>query len=207
MADLRFERVLVDQGFKRVAGLDEVGRGALFGPVVAAAVILPVELIKDATKKLSWVVEIDDSKRLTKAKRERLFEKILSYASSVGIGLATHREIDHKNIAWASQEAMRRALDSMTKNPDFLLVDGFYLNDVNYSQKKVVQGDRKSITIAAASIIAKVFRDEMLDRFDAVFEGYGLSKNKGYGTKEHYKALEKMGPTVFHRRSFNLRGK
>ena len=205
MADLRIERALIGKGFKRVAGLDEVGRGALFGPVVAAAVIFPVDLINQ-TGKFDWLDEVDDSKRLSAVKRERLSKKILFFASSAGIGLATHKEIDHKNIAWASQEAMRRALTSMTKNPDFLLVDGFLLNNVNYSQKKVVQGDRKSITIAAASIIAKVFRDEMLNHFDAVFEGYNLSKNKGYGTKEHYQALEKMGPSIFHRHSFNLRG-
>jgi len=151
-----------------------------------------------------WLGEIDDSKRLAPVKREVLAKEILSQAASVGIGSATHLEIDKNNIYWASLIAMRRAIQKLTPQPEFLLVDGFRLNGIHYPQLSVPQGDRKSITIAAASIVAKVFRDEMMDRLDKIYGGYALSRNKGYGTKEHFKALSEKGPTPLHRRSFNL---
>jgi ribonuclease HII len=181
MADFQIERKIVSKGFKLIAGVDEVGRGALFGPVVSAAVILPYILIK---RKLSgWVSEIDDSKVISPPKRRRLAKEILAHAFSVGVGLSSNFEID----------------------PDYILVDGFCLNDVNYPQISMPKGDRKSISIAAASIVAKVLRDEMMILLDKVYEGYSLSKNKGYGTKEHFKALKGRGPTPLHRSSFNLR--
>lgn len=205
MANFKIEREIIKSGYKAIAGVDEVGRGALFGPVVAAAVIFPCSVIKG--KRSARTEEINDSKLLSSKKREELVRTILKYASSIGIGQESNCEIDRNNIYWASLSAMKKAVLNMSKYPDFLLVDGFSLNDVKYTQRAIPQGDRKSISIAAASIIAKVFRDEMMNRFDKIYEGYGLSKNKGYATKEHYIALQKMGPTPFHRFSFNLKGK
>lgn len=205
MASFQIEKRIIRKGFRAIAGVDEAGRGAIFGPVVAAAVILPSVLI--GPRLSGWAEEIDDSKLISPSKRKKLAEAILANAFSVGIGSATNYEIDQKNIYWASLSAMRRAIENMPLAPDFILVDGFRLNDVNYPQRSIVQGDRKSISIAAASIVAKVLRDEMMIHLDKVYEGYALLKNKGYGTREHYKALKKMGPTLFHRLTFNLRYK
>jgi ribonuclease HII len=205
MADFRIEKSILGRGFRAIAGVDEAGRGALFGPVVSAAVILPDELIK---KRLSgWVREVDDSKVIPPGKRLRLAKEILFHAVSVGVGLCSNFEIDEKNIYWASICAMRRAVENLSCEPDFLLVDGFGLNDVKYAQVCVPRGDKKSISIAAASIVAKVLRDEMMILLDKVYGGYLLSKNKGYGTEEHYRALRKKGPTPLHRFTFNLRCK
>lgn len=202
MANFHIEKWLFNQGYRCIAGVDEAGRGALFGPVVAACVLFsPQFILKEAE---GWVKEIDDSKSLSSMKRERLAKEILTHAWGVGIGLATSTEIDQKNIYWASLGAMTRAVQSMPVAPDFLLVDGFNLNDVNYPQAGVSQGDKISISIAAASIVAKVMRDEMMYQMDVIYEGYSFAKNKGYGTKEHYVALKKMGPTPLHRFTFNL---
>lgn len=202
MPDFKIEKELIGKGFKAVAGVDEAGRGALLGPVVASAVIFPSKLIRGEKKE--WIEEINDSKLISPQKRERLAKLILTHASSIGIGLTTNIEIDKENIFWASLEAMRRAVQNLTKAPDFLLVDGCSLNDVNYLQIGLPHGDRKSISIAAASIIAKVLRDKMMTHMDTIYEGYAISKNKGYGTREHFKALKNMGPTAFHRLTFNL---
>lgn len=202
MPDFQIEKKVMERGFKSVAGLDEVGRGALFGPVVAAAVILPAAIIRGHLS--GWIKEINDSKLISAAKRKRLAQTILENAESVGIGMAKNFEIDQKNIYWASLKAMRRAVRNLHIPPDFLLVDGFRLTDIENAQISIPQGDRKSISIAAASIVAKVLRDEMMIRLDDVYEGYALSKNKGYGTKEHFNALKKRGPSSFHRLSFNL---
>jgi ribonuclease HII len=190
------------KGFKAIAGVDEVGRGALFGPVVAAAVILPNAIMKRSLPR--WAKEIDDSKVISPLKRKKVARAIIRNAASIGVGLATNFEIDRKNIYWASIDAMKKAVENMPITPDFILVDGFSLNDVNYPQLGIPQGDKKSISIAAASIVAKVLRDEMLVRLDRIYEGYSLSKNKGYGTREHYKALKEAGATYFHRQTFNL---
>ena len=203
MADFRLEKRILGRGCRAIAGVDEAGRGALFGPVVSAAVILPDELIR---KRLSgWVREVDDSKVISPGKRLRLAKEILFHAVSVGIGLCSSFEIDEKNIYWASICAMRRAVENLSCEPDFILVDGFGLNEVKYAQVRVPRGDKKSISIAAASIVAKVLRDEMMILLDKVYGGYFLSKNKGYGTEEHYRALRKKGPTPLHRFTFNLR--
>jgi ribonuclease HII len=122
----------------------------------------------------------------------------------VGIGWGTNREIDKDNISKISQLAMKRAVFNMPLIPDFLLVDGFRLNNVNYHQEVVLKGDKKSKSIAAASVVAKVYRDSLMEHFDRIYEGFSLKKNKGYGTKEHYTALKKRGPTTFHRKTFNL---
>ena len=204
MADFKLEREILKTGHKKIAGLDEVGRGALFGPVVAAAVIFQSSLVEEEAN--GYLLEINDSKLLSPLKRKRLAKAILTDAYSVGIGMATNLEIDQKNIYKASLEAMARAIINLPVTPDFLLVDGFCLNNVHYSQLKVPQGDKKSISIAAASIIAKVLRDEMMTHLDEIYEGYSLTKNKGYGTKEHYRSLEERGPTLFHRLTFNLGG-
>jgi len=202
LADFKIEREIIQEGYSVIAGIDEAGRGALFGPVVAAAVAFPHSLITG--KRQTWLDEINDSKLLSSNKRKRLAKSILEHTNFVGIGLATNIEIDRQNIYWASLEAMRRAIDKMGTEPEYLLVDGFRLADVPYPQKKIPKGDRKSKSIAAASIMAKVIRDEILVHLDKVFSGYALWKHKGYGTKEHYAALRKLGPTDFHRRSFNL---
>jgi len=203
VADFWIEKRIVKKGFRAIAGVDEAGRGALFGPVVAASVILPLSLIKG--KEEAWIKKVNDSKLLSPLQRSRLAKYILAQATSVGIGLATNEEIDRQNIYWASLTAMKRAVSNMTVYPDFLLVDGFCLNSVNYPQIGLPKGDKKSITIAAASIIAKVLRDRMMLQLDKIYEGYALGKNKGYGTKEHYAALKKRGPCAWHRMSFNLK--
>jgi ribonuclease HII len=203
MPDFQLERRALAQGYRAVAGLDEAGRGALFGPVVAAAVIFSPELIQGTIG--DWMCEINDSKLLSPRKRQRLCRLILQGAEAVGWGMAHNIEIEERNIHWAALESMRRAIERLALEPDFLLVDGFRLNDVHYSQERVRQGDRKSITIAAASIVAKVLRDEMVVHLDRIFEGYSLARHKGYGTREHYQALRKLGPSVFHRRTFNLK--
>lgn len=202
MADFSIERHIFQKGFKSIAGIDEAGRGALFGPVVAASVILPSRFMTDGDP--PWIRDVDDSKLLSPKKRKILARLILEHASSIGIGLATNGEIDRQNIYWASLEAMRRAVSQMTIEPEYLLVDGFQLGSVPFPQMGVPQGDRKSTTIAAASILAKVIRDEIIVFLDKVYTGYGLERNKGYGTKEHYDALKKLGPSEFHRGSFNL---
>jgi ribonuclease HII len=202
MADLRIEKQLVRKGFRSIAGIDEAGRGALFGPVVAACVAFNNDFLLASKEK--WFKEIQDSKKIPQMKRERLAGKILACAECVGIGLSTHLEIDAVNIHSASLQAMTQAVSNLRIEPCFLLVDGFSLNDVHYPQMAVIKGDQKSKTIAAASIIAKVKRDEMMIHMDRVFPGYGLAKNKGYGTREHFSAISSLGPTSFHRLSFDL---
>lgn len=205
MPDFQIEKNLIAKGFSAIAGIDEAGRGALFGPVVASAVAFSPSLIKHNREE--WIREIHDSKLLSPKKRRNLARLIVMHSRSVGIGITTNQEIDLCNIYWASLKAMRRAILNMPVLPDFLLVDGFHVNDVHYPQLKVLHGDRRSISIAAASIVAKVFRDEMIARLDPIYEGYFLKENKGYGTKNHYKGLKQLGPTLFHRKTFNLEGK
>jgi ribonuclease HII len=203
VADFTFERSLLDKGYRFIAGIDEVGRGALCGPVLAAAVILPTGWI--AGPMPAWAAEIRDSKVLTPNKRRRLADLIRSEAVAVGLGSCTNEEIDRVNIFWASMEAMRRAAAALAPPPDAVLVDGFALRDFHLPQLGIPQGDKKSVLIGAASIVAKVVRDEMMTEFERLIPGYGLGRNKGYGTREHYRALDALGPTAFHRKSFKLR--
>ncbi len=200
MADFRIEENLLEKGYRNITGIDEAGRGALFGPVVAAAVMFSDAFIQN--KKEGWVFEIDDSKLLTPRKRRILAKAILASAKAVGIGMATNKEIDRENIHRASFEAMRRAVAQLSFSPDFLLVDGFRLPGVRHEQMGLCQGDNKSVSIASASIIAKVLRDRMMANLDHVYEGYDFSKHKGYGTRKHFRALDEKGPTGFHRSSF-----
>ncbi len=201
VADFCIEENLIRDGYINIAGIDEAGRGALFGPVVAVSVMFSDDFIRSSGE--TWIPEIDDSKLLRPQKRERLTKAVLSTAKAIGVGIATNREIDEKNIHWASFEAMRRAVDNMPISPDFLLVDGFQLPNMPYDQLGLRQGDRKSVSIAAASIIAKVLRDQMMRNLDIIYEGYALAKHKGYGTRDHILALDEKGPTVFHRFSYS----
>jgi len=202
MMGVETEKDLISQGFNIIAGLDEVGRGCLFGPVVAAAVVFdPTFYLK---KMPSWSKEVADSKLLSPTKRKRLTGFILSEAAGFGLGYATSLEIDRMNIYWASQLAMKRALNNLGQFPDIILVDGYQLKDIDYLQRGIPQGDRRVFCIAAASILAKVFRDELMCALDFVFPEYALEKNKGYGTEEHYQALERFGPCLLHRRTFRL---
>jgi ribonuclease HII len=200
VADFRIEEDLLRNGYENIAGIDEAGRGALFGPVVAVSVMFSDDFIRNNQE--AWIPEIDDSKLLTPRKRERLARAILAKAKAVGIGMATNKEIDKENIHAASFEAMRRAVTKMPICPDFLLVDGFQLPGIHHDQLGLRQGDRRSISVASASIVAKVLRDQMVSNLDDVYEGYAFAKHKGYGTKDHFRALDEKGPTVFHRFSF-----
>jgi ribonuclease HII len=202
VASLRLEKELARGGARRIAGIDEVGRGSLFGPVVAAAVVLPAEWL--IRRPPAWVGDVDDSKLVAPARRAELAAALLREVAAVGVGLASATEIDALNIHRAAQLAMVRAVESLPDPPDVLLVDGFRIKEVKYRQMGIPRGDRTSRSIAAASIVAKVFRDGLMTAFDALYEGYGLARNKGYGTEEHLRALREKGPTGLHRTSFKL---
>lgn len=206
MASFRVERKILRERAGKIAGVDEAGRGALFGPVMAAAVVFPAELIERPVR--GWLKEVKDSKCLSPRQRERLAVRILTEAESVGVGAASAREIDRENIYWASIEAMKRAVANLTVRPDFLLIDGPWPAKAQFPcpQLCLRGGDRTSISISAASIIAKVVRDELIGILEEYFQGYQLVKNKGYGTAEHYRALRERGPSPLHRLSFNLGG-
>lgn len=188
-----FEREVKGAGFASVAGLDEVGRGTLAGPVVAAAVILPLDIFIDG---------LNDSKRLSPAKRDRLFDEISSRARSFGIGVVQSSRIDEVNIYRATCEAMVKALASMPEKPDFLLIDGLRLPGIGPNQLPIIKGDSLSASIAAASIIAKVTRDRTMVQYEQIYPGYGFAAHKGYATAAHIDALKKHGPCPIHRRSF-----
>ena len=202
MADFRIEKRFLRQGRRVIAGVDEVGRGSLFGPVIAAAVVFSPDFLSGRPP--LWARRINDSKLLTPAVRLGLVRAIAAEADAVGLGSASSEEIDRDNIFRASQAAMVRALHGLGRAPDLVLVDGFPLKGVEYEQLGLSQGDRKSVSVAAASIVAKVFRDGLMLAFDAVYEGYGLARNKGYGTEEHYRRLRERGPTGLHRLTFKI---
>ena len=188
-----YEKKAVLNGFLRVAGVDEAGRGPLAGPVVAAAVILPDGF--DTT-------EINDSKKLSPKKRDRLYDYIRSGATAVGVGIVDAGEIDAINILQASLKAMRVAVESLGASPDYLLVDGNFKVPMALSQEAIVKGDSRSVSIAAASIVAKVYRDRMMADYAALYPEYGFSGHKGYPTKAHKAAIELHGPTPIHRKTF-----
>lgn len=179
--------------FTNICGIDEVGRGPLAGPVVAAAVILPKDF---------RTPYINDSKQLSEAMREELYQVIMDNAVSVGLGLVTHERIDEINILQATFEAMRQAIGHLNVDPDYLLVDAVHIPHVDIPQAGIIKGDAKSISIAAASIIAKVTRDRLMRQYDLVFPEYGFAKNKGYGSAEHIAAIKKYGPSPIHRTTF-----
>jgi ribonuclease HII len=188
----KYEREARAQGFERIAGVDEVGRGALFGPVFAAAVILSPE---------RPIRGLRDSKQLLKDRREVLAERIRERAVAFAVAAADAFEIDRINIYQASRLAMRRAIEKLAPAPDYLLVDAVTV-DLPIGQRALIHGDALSQCIAAASILAKVERDACMCAWDEVFPEYGLKHHKGYSTDEHWKALEKHGPTSLHRFSF-----
>ena len=181
------------EAFGYVCGIDEVGRGPLAGPVVAGAVILP----KDCD-----ILYINDSKKLSEKKREELYDIIMEKALAVGLGYASPERIDEINILQATYEAMREAIKNLSVTPDILLNDAVTIPEVSIKQVPIIKGDAKSISIGAASIIAKVTRDRLMIEYDKVFPEYGFASNKGYGSEAHINALKKYGPTPIHRRSF-----
>lgn len=192
---LFFEQELWNQGNRFIAGVDEAGRGPLAGPVVAAAVIFPRYQKLDGIK---------DSKTLSAKKRYELFQQIQSKALSIGIGIVDNVVIDEINILNATFRAMHKAIQELIPSPDYLLVDGPYFAELNIPAKKIVDGDSRCYTIAAASIVAKVIRDEIMLQYDKQYPEYKFAKNKGYGTKEHIEAIKKFGLTEIHRKSFKL---
>ncbi|MCQ1528019.1 ribonuclease HII [Lutispora saccharofermentans] len=188
-----YERICCDNGFKLIAGLDEAGRGPLAGPVVAAAVILNRNVV---------IPGINDSKKLSEAKREYLYDEIKDKAVSVGLGIVDEKTIDEINILQATLMAMRIAIENLSIKPDYLLVDAERINYVKIPQLAIVKGDSLSISISAASIIAKVERDRILTSYDKEYPEYGFGKHKGYGTKQHMDCIRKFGLLPIHRRSF-----
>ena len=190
------ENALWAQGTTYVAGMDEVGRGPLAGPVVAGAVIFPQDIAE------SSLVGIRDSKDLTASARERMDLRIHEVALAVGIGRASVREVDAVGIVGATRRAMRRAIGKLQPRPQALLIDALSLPGIDLPQQCPVKGDRVSLSIAAASIVAKVARDRMMVEADRRYPGYGFSRNKGYGTREHIEALYRQGSCIIHRVSF-----
>lgn len=187
------EKRLKNQGYSLVAGIDEAGRGSLAGPVVAAAVILPCQL---------FIPYIKDSKKLTPQKRTELYYSILNKAKDVGIGIVEAEIIDRINIAQASFLAMQKAILDLREVPYYILVDGFKIPHLKILQLPLIKGEDKSMSIAAASIIAKVYRDNIMVKYDQKYPQYLLKKNKGYGTEEHLEALLRYGASEIHRKSY-----
>lgn len=176
-----------------LCGIDEAGRGPLAGPVVAGAVILPEDC---------EILYLNDSKKLTARRRELLYDEIMEKASAVGVGIVDHEEIDRINILQATYEAMRRAVAGLGMVPDVFLNDAVTIPGLNGRQVPIVKGDAKSVSIAAASVIAKVTRDRMMIQLDGRYPGYGFASNKGYGSAAHIRALKEKGPCEIHRRTF-----
>ncbi len=188
-----YEREAFADGVKLVCGVDEAGRGPLAGPVCAAAVILPPELV---------IPGLNDSKKLTDKKRRELYDVITAEAVSYGIAFADEKEIDEINILQATFLAMARAMKKLTPQPELALIDGNRAKDFGLPVRTVVKGDSLSASIAAASILAKVTRDRLMEQYDAVYPQYGFAVHKGYGTKRHYEALREFGPSPIHRMTF-----
>ncbi len=193
MPDLSLEKELQAQGYSLICGVDEAGRGPLCGPVVAAACILPPDYD---------IPELNDSKKLTPKKREKLFEIVKEQAIAYAVASATPEEIDALNILNADMLAMRRAIEALSPAADFALIDGNVVRNIPIPAKAVVKGDAISASIAAASILAKVTRDRICEEDDASYPQYGIKKHKGYPTKDHMDAVRKYGPSPIHRRSF-----
>ena len=190
---LTYERGLWEAGYDLVAGIDEVGRGPLAGPVVAAAVILPKEC---------KIEGVNDSKKLSAKKREELYDIILEKAVSYGIGVVSNERIDEINILQATYEAMREALSQLKPKAEYILADAVTIPMVSTPQRGIIKGDAKSMSIGAASIVAKVYRDRMMEAYEEVYPGYGFASNKGYGAAEHIEGIRKQGITPIHRKTF-----
>lgn len=189
----KYESEAYKKGFKYIAGIDEAGRGPLAGPVVAAVVILPENI---------FINNLKDSKKLSPKQRDELYEQIKNKALAFEIGMADEKSIDDINIFNATKKAMEQAVNSLKLKPDILLIDAMKLDNLNISQISITKGDNLSISIAAASIIAKVTRDRIIEEYDNIYPQYGFAKHKGYGTKEHIEAIKKYGICPIHRISF-----
>lgn len=189
----RYEEEIYRRGYSRVAGLDEVGRGALSGPVLAAAVILDPAHIPEG---------IDDSKKLSPDRRAALFTEIVDTALGWGVGQVDPEAIDQEDILKATHRAMALAVSSLSPCADFLLIDAIRLHSVDLPQKSIIKGDTLSVSIAAASIVAKVTRDRIMMEFDRLYPQYHFRQNKGYGTRDHLESLQRFGPSPIHRRTF-----
>lgn len=189
---LAYEKELYTQGIQLIAGVDEVGRGPLAGPVVAAAVILP---------KGSKIPGLNDSKKIPKSKHKEIYEAVLQNAVAIGIGIKDNQVIDQVNIYEATKLAMMEAIGQLEPQPHHLLIDAMRL-DLPISQTSIIKGDANSLSIAAASIVAKVTRDQMMEEFDREYPGYDFAQNAGYGTSNHLAGLDQLGVTPIHRRSF-----
>lgn len=200
-----YEYELQKQGIKYIAGVDEAGRGPLAGPVIAAAVILPLGC---------FIEKLNDSKKLSPVSREQVYKEVMDKAIAVNMSFIDEKIIDRINIYQASMNAMYNAIYGLSTRPEEVLIDAMPLDDLDIPHLSIVKGDAKSASIAAASIVAKVERDHLMDEYDKEYPVYGFAKHKGYGTKEHIKALNEYGPCPLHRRSFepiksmckNLRG-
>lgn len=188
----KYEKELREKGINLIAGVDEVGRGPLIGPVVAAAVILPIDF---------ELPGLTDSKKLSEKKREEYYEIIKEKAISIGLGIISEKRIDEINIYEATKEAMKEAIKNLNPQPEHILIDAMPL-DLNIKTTSIIKGDLLSITISAASVIAKVTRDHMLYEIDKEFPMYDLKSNKGYGTKKHIEAIKEYGITKYHRLSY-----
>ncbi|MGD0021841.1 MAG: ribonuclease HII [Smithellaceae bacterium] len=191
-----FEKLAHQEGYKQIAGIDEAGRGPLAGPVVSAAVIFPVAYKNS---------KIKDSKKLSACQREKLYDIIVNEAIAVGVGVADAEIIDRVNILQATFLAMREAVLELSTPPDFLLIDGLHCISMPIPQKPLVKGDNRSVSIAAASIIAKVSRDRIMGMYHRQFPQYNFLQNKGYGTKEHCSAVKQFGLCKIHRKSFHIK--
>ena len=196
MPSLAEEMKLRAQGYRLIAGIDEVGRGALAGPVVAAAVILPFR------SDIPWLNQVKDSKQLSPARRQLLFGYIGEIAVAVGVGVVRHEVIDDRGIAMATRLAMKSAVGNLSPAPESLLIDYICLPEVPLPQKGITNGDELCLSIACASIVAKVTRDRLMIELDKIYPGYGLAAHKGYGTKAHLSCLYRLGTSPIHRQSF-----
>ncbi len=200
---LFFEQRAQRRGFEAIAGIDEAGRGPLAGPVVAAAVILAADFS---------IPGLTDSKKLSEKQRDRFYPQIFAQAKAVGIGVSSAAEIDQINILQATLLAMRRAVSRLDLSPDYLLIDGITPVPLEIAQQTIKKGDSRSLSIAAASVVAKVVRDRIMYSFSRHLPDYGLAKHKGYGTKQHREAIAEFGPSWIHRKTFagvkeHVRGK
>ncbi len=190
---LSFERWALEQGCKVIAGLDEAGRGSLAGPVVAGCVVMPLDITD---------LRVRDSKAMSPLQRELAFKQIISLAQDVSIGVVEPCYIDEKNILNATLLAMEKAVNGLKSRPDILLVDGRDKVPISLPQLTIVKGDARSLSIACASVVAKVYRDRIMSAYHREYPHYGFSRNKGYGTEKHLKAIQEWGPCILHRISF-----
>lgn len=189
---LENERLLLNEGCNYIAGIDEVGRGPLCGPVVCAAVILPLNDIIEG---------VDDSKKLSKKKREKIYEEIIKKAISYSVCRIEHDEIDRINILNATKKCMANCVEELSVKPDAVIIDAVKL-DIPYKTVSIIKGDAKSYLIGAASIVAKVTRDKIMEEYSKLYPQYGFERNSGYGTKEHITAIKEFGPCEIHRKTF-----